>query len=64
MELEMNSEMMMDMRACVSHATLPPFAPEALELHEGIAKRLWATSLKGVEAADHVDALIARHGIR
>ena len=38
-------------------------APEALELHEGIAKRLWATSLKGVEAADHVDALIARHGI-
>ena len=27
MELEMNSEMMMDMRACVSHATLPLFAP-------------------------------------
>ncbi|QUS36211.1 helix-turn-helix domain-containing protein [Falsirhodobacter algicola] len=39
-------------------------APEALELHEGIAERLWATSLKGRDAADHVDELIARHGIQ
>ena len=38
-------------------------APEALELHENIAKQLWATSLKGMEAADHVDALIAKYGI-
>lgn len=39
-------------------------APEALELHEGITQRLWTSSLKGREAADHVDALIERHGIR
>lgn len=38
-------------------------APEALELHEGIAERLWNTSLKGREAAEHVEALIAREGI-
>ncbi|MDF9302024.1 hypothetical protein P5P81_05585 [Tritonibacter mobilis] len=39
-------------------------APEALELHEKIVKRLWATSLKGLEAAEHVDELIAQHGIK
>ena len=38
-------------------------APEALELHEEIAQRLWATSLKGMEAAAHVESLIAKHGI-
>lgn len=38
-------------------------APEALELHEGIAERLWATSLKGREAAEHIENLIARDGI-
>ncbi|MBU2890690.1 helix-turn-helix domain-containing protein [Celeribacter halophilus] len=39
-------------------------APEALELHEGIAERLWATSLKGREAAEHIEDLIARDGIK
>ncbi|WP_417253010.1 helix-turn-helix domain-containing protein [Celeribacter sp.] len=39
-------------------------APEALELHEGIAERLWATSLKGREAAEHIENLIARDGIK
>ncbi len=38
-------------------------APEALELHEGIAERLWASALKGREAAEHVEDLIAREGI-
>ncbi|MBT9385274.1 helix-turn-helix transcriptional regulator [Pseudooceanicola sp. CBS1P-1] len=38
-------------------------APEALDLHEKITRRLWASSLKGREGADHVDALIAQHGI-
>ncbi|WP_102223402.1 helix-turn-helix domain-containing protein [Acidimangrovimonas sediminis] len=37
-------------------------APEALELHEGIAQGLWSSSLKGREAADHVETLIERHG--
>lgn len=37
-------------------------APEALELHESIAQRLWATSLKGHEAAAHVETLIAQNG--
>ncbi|WP_218151338.1 helix-turn-helix domain-containing protein [Celeribacter neptunius] len=39
-------------------------APEALELHEGIAERLWNTALKGREAADHVEALIAHEGVK
>ncbi|MYM54273.1 helix-turn-helix domain-containing protein [Thalassovita mangrovi] len=38
-------------------------APEALKLHEDIAERLWETSLKGREAADHVEELIAREGL-
>lgn len=38
-------------------------APEALNLHEEIAERLWATSLKGREAAEHVESLIAREGL-
>lgn len=35
-------------------------APEAMALHETIARNLWTQSLKGVEAADYLDALIAR----
>ncbi|MBU2867572.1 helix-turn-helix domain-containing protein [Pacificibacter marinus] len=38
-------------------------APEALDLHEGIANRLWSTSLKGQEAADYIEELIAREGL-
>ncbi|SEK28404.1 helix-turn-helix domain-containing protein [Pacificibacter marinus] len=38
-------------------------APEALDLHEGIADRLWATSLKGHEAAEYIEELIAREGL-
>lgn len=37
-------------------------APEAIELHEGIAKRLWDSALKGGAAADHLEGLIAQHG--
>lgn len=39
-------------------------APEALELHEQIAHRLWEGSLKGEEAARHLDGLIDRFGIK
>lgn len=35
-------------------------APEALDLHQGIANRLWSTSLKGREAAAYIEELIAR----
>jgi len=38
-------------------------APEAVDLHEGIARRLWESSLKSIEAADHLETLIARFGI-
>jgi len=38
-------------------------APEAIELHEGIAKRLWDSALRGGAAADHLEALIAQHGL-
>ena len=38
-------------------------APEAMELHERIAGRLWARALKGAAGADHVRRLIARHGV-
>ncbi|RVV97390.1 XRE family transcriptional regulator [Mesobaculum littorinae] len=38
-------------------------APEALELHEGISRRLWTTALKGGEAAAHVETLIDRFGV-
>jgi hypothetical protein len=38
-------------------------APEALALHDGIVRRLWDTSLRGTEAASHIDGLIARFGI-
>lgn len=38
-------------------------APEALELHRDITRRLWTSALKGHEAAAHVDTLIDRHGI-
>jgi len=38
-------------------------APEAVDLHEGIARRLWESSLKSIEAADHLEKLIARFGI-
>ncbi len=36
-------------------------APEALTLHEDIARTLWDKSLKGDDAANYLDALIARH---
>ena len=38
-------------------------APEAMDLHERIAGRLWARALKGAAGADHVRGLIARHGV-
>lgn len=37
-------------------------APEALELHDQIAKRLWDGALKGHAAAEHVESLIERYG--
>lgn len=39
-------------------------APEAVHLHEEVAKRLWEGSKKGVEAADHLDGLIERFGVK
>ena len=38
-------------------------APEAVSLHESIARRLWDTSLKSTAAAEHVEALIEQFGI-
>lgn len=38
-------------------------ADEPMRLHENIARNLWRKALKGTEAADHVDQLIARYGI-
>lgn len=37
-------------------------APEAVELHDGIARMLWERSLRGVAAADHLEELIAEVG--
>lgn len=39
-------------------------APEAMTLHESIAGRLWERALKGADAADYLDDIIARYGIR
>lgn len=37
-------------------------APEAIALHDDIAKRLWDSSLKSVEAADLIEGLIEAYG--
>lgn len=37
-------------------------APEAVELHEGIARTLWQGSLRGAAAASHLEDLIAHAG--
>ena len=39
-------------------------APEAMDLHEGIAERLWGESLKGLEAASYLEAMIAKYAIK
>lgn len=39
-------------------------APDAVHLHEQVAKRLWEGSKKGAEAADHLDLLIERFGVK
>lgn len=39
-------------------------APDAVHLHEQVAKRLWEGSKKGVEAADHLETLIDRFGVK
>lgn len=39
-------------------------APDAVHLHEQVAKRLWEGSKKGAEAADHLDSLIGRFGVK
>lgn len=39
-------------------------APEAMALHEDIAAQLWADSLKGSEAADHLEKTIQKYGIK
>lgn len=39
-------------------------APDAVHLHEQVAKRLWEGSKKGAEAADHLDSLIERFGVK
>lgn len=38
-------------------------APEAMELHEDIAKGLWRDALKGAEAAEYFEALIEKYGV-
>lgn len=38
-------------------------APEAMELHEGIAERLWGEALKGGEAASYLEAMIDKYAI-
>lgn len=39
-------------------------APEAMELHEGIAERLWGEALKGSEAASYLEAMIDKYAIK
>ncbi|MCL7466653.1 helix-turn-helix transcriptional regulator [Phaeovulum sp. NW3] len=36
-------------------------APEAVELHEGIARNLWDSSMRGAEAAEQLEHLIERY---
>lgn len=38
-------------------------APEAIALHDGIARALWDSSMRGTEAAERLEQLIARFGI-
>lgn len=38
-------------------------APEAMELHEQIATRLWTSALKGADAADYLRGMIAKYAI-
>lgn len=39
-------------------------APEAIALHDDIARRLWETSLKSTEAADLIDGLVETYSAR
>ena len=39
-------------------------APEAMDLHEGIAERLWRDALKGGEAASYLEAMIEKYAIK
>jgi transcriptional regulator with XRE-family HTH domain len=38
-------------------------APEAMELHEQIATRLWTSALKGADAAEYLRGMIAKYAI-
>lgn len=38
-------------------------APEAMDLHEQIADRLWNSALKGTDAADYLRGMIAKYAI-
>lgn len=38
-------------------------APEAMQLHEDIAARLWDEALKGADAADYLEAMVRKYGI-
>nr|WP_274709325.1 helix-turn-helix transcriptional regulator [Nitratireductor luteus] len=38
-------------------------APEAMQLHEDIAARLWDEALKGADAADYLEAMVQKYGI-
>ena len=35
-----------------------------MSLHEDIAKRLWNRSLKGSDAAEYIESVIAKYGIQ
>ncbi|QDY69382.1 helix-turn-helix domain-containing protein [Qingshengfaniella alkalisoli] len=37
-------------------------APEALNLHENIAERLWSSSMRGADAVRHLDELLDEYG--
>lgn len=39
-------------------------AEEPMRLHEAIADRLWQAAVKSAEAADYIDGLVARYGLR
>jgi transcriptional regulator with XRE-family HTH domain len=38
-------------------------APDAVDLHEAISKRLWREALKGEEAARYLEEMIGRYGV-
>jgi transcriptional regulator with XRE-family HTH domain len=44
-------------------AALITSAPEALDLHESIAQRLWDRALRGPEGAEYLRSLIERYGV-